>query len=102
MNYEKFNDAMCRLRQAEENLNKALQGVYAAINEVETKDEADLRVGDEILCINVNGKNYDEKFIYLGRNGWRIVLCRLKDGELQYTTKLKNYQKTGKHYNINF
>lgn len=31
MNYEKFNDAMCRLRQAEENLNEALRDVYVAI-----------------------------------------------------------------------
>ena len=100
MDYEKFNDAMCRLRQAEENLNKALQDVYAAINEKESEDKADLCAGDEIICINVNGKNYDEKFIYLGKTDWRIALCRLKDGELQYTTKLKNYRKTGKHYNV--
>ena len=100
MNYEKFNDAMCKLRQAEENLNKALQDAYAAIDEEKTEDEGDLRVGDEIICINVNGKNYDEKFIYLGKNDWRIALCRLRDGELQYTTKLKNYHKTGKHYKI--
>ena len=31
MNYEKFNDAMVRLRQAEEDLNKALRDVYVAI-----------------------------------------------------------------------
>ena len=31
MDYEKFNDAMCRLRQAEEDLNKALRDVYIAI-----------------------------------------------------------------------
>lgn len=36
MNYEKFNDAMCRLRQAEEDLHKALQDVYVAIH---MKDE---------------------------------------------------------------
>lgn len=36
MNYEKFNDAMVRLRQAEEDLNKALQDVYVAIH---MKDE---------------------------------------------------------------
>lgn len=33
MNNEEFNDAMCRLRQAEENFNKALQDVRSAINE---------------------------------------------------------------------
>ena len=32
MNYELFNDAMCRLRQAEENMNVALRDVYVAIN----------------------------------------------------------------------
>ena len=32
MNYEKFNDAMVRLRQAEEDLNKALRDVAAAIH----------------------------------------------------------------------
>lgn len=37
MNYEKFNDAMCRLRQAEEDLNKALRDAYTAINEAERK-----------------------------------------------------------------
>ena len=37
MNYEKFNDAMCRLRQAEEDLHKALRDVYTAINESDTK-----------------------------------------------------------------
>lgn len=36
MNYEKFNDAMCKLRQAEEDLHKALQDVYLAIYEGET------------------------------------------------------------------
>ena len=35
MNYEKFNDAMCRLRQAEEMLNGALRDIYTAINEAE-------------------------------------------------------------------
>ena len=39
MNYEKFNDAMCKLRQAEENLNKALQDVAVTINDVQI-DEA--------------------------------------------------------------
>lgn len=100
MNYEKFNDAMCRLRQAEEDFNTALQDAYTAINKEIIEDEVDLRVGDEIICINVNDKNYDEKFIYLGINGRRIALCRLNDGELQYTTKLKNYRKTRKHYNV--
>ena len=32
MDYEKFNDAMCRLRQAEEDLNRALRDIYVAIN----------------------------------------------------------------------
>lgn len=32
MNYEKFNDAMCQLRQAEEDLNKSLRDVYVAIH----------------------------------------------------------------------
>lgn len=32
MNYAKFNDAMCRLRQAEEDLNRALRDIYVAIN----------------------------------------------------------------------
>lgn len=39
MNYEKFNDAMCRLRQAEEDLHKALRDVAYAINEVERKPQ---------------------------------------------------------------
>lgn len=37
MNYEKFNDAMCRLKQAEEDLHKALRDVYTVINEAERK-----------------------------------------------------------------
>ena len=32
MDYIKFNDAMCRLRQAEEDLNKALRDIYVAIH----------------------------------------------------------------------
>ena len=100
MNYEKFNDAMCRLKQAEENLNKALQCVYAAINEAFPQD--DFWVGDEIICINKNGKNYNKKLIYLGRNGRYIVLCSLDDGGMQFTNDLNSYQKTGKHYDINF
>lgn len=38
MDYEKFNDAMCRLRQAEEDLNKALRDVYAIIG-IDTEDK---------------------------------------------------------------
>ena len=38
MNYEEFNDAMCRLRQAEENLHKALQDVYAIIG-IDSEDK---------------------------------------------------------------
>lgn len=37
MNYEEFNDAMCRLRQAEEDLNRALRDIYVAINRAESK-----------------------------------------------------------------
>lgn len=40
MNYEKFNDAMCKLRQAEENLNKALQDAYSAIDKAYLKDSS--------------------------------------------------------------
>lgn len=32
MDYTKFNDAMCRLRQAEEDLNRALRDIYVAIH----------------------------------------------------------------------
>lgn len=35
MNYEKFNDAMCRLRQAEEDFNKAIQDIQTGFNEYE-------------------------------------------------------------------
>ena len=35
MNYEKFNYAMCRLRQAEEEFNKALQDIQIVFNEYE-------------------------------------------------------------------
>lgn len=35
MDYTKFNDAMCRLRQAEEALNIALRDIYVAINEAD-------------------------------------------------------------------
>lgn len=37
MDYEKFNDAMCRLRQAEEMLNQALRDIYVAINKADMK-----------------------------------------------------------------
>lgn len=39
MNKEEFNNAMCRLRQAEEDLNKALRDVAVAANEAQI-DEA--------------------------------------------------------------
>lgn len=32
MDYTKFNDAMCRLRQGEEDLNRALRDIYVAIH----------------------------------------------------------------------
>lgn len=35
MNYEKFNDATCRLRQAEEDFNKAIQDIWTGFNEYE-------------------------------------------------------------------
>ena len=47
MNYEKFNDAMCELKQAEENLNKALQNVAVAINETERKPQKFQKNNDE-------------------------------------------------------
>ena len=100
MNYEKFNDAMCRLRQAEEDFNTALQDASAAINEALSQGE--ICVGDEIICINKSSKNYNKKLIYLGRNGCYIVLCSLDDGGMQFTNDLNSYQKTGKHYSINF
>ena len=37
MDYTKFNDAMCRLRQAEEDAHRALRDIYVAINEAERK-----------------------------------------------------------------
>lgn len=39
MNNEEFNDAMCKLRQAEENLHEALRNVAVAINEDERKPQ---------------------------------------------------------------
>ena len=39
MNYEKFNDAMVRLRQAEESLNKAFRDVYKVIYVANLKDD---------------------------------------------------------------
>lgn len=35
MDYEKFNDAMCRLRKAEEDFNKAIQDIQTGFNEYE-------------------------------------------------------------------
>ena len=40
MTQEKFNDAMVRLRQAEENFNKALQDAYSAINKAYLNDSS--------------------------------------------------------------
>ena len=48
MNYEKFNDAMIRLRQAEEDLNKALRDVYMVINEAERKADQTKQVRSKI------------------------------------------------------
>ena len=49
MNYEKFNDAMCRLRQAEEDLNKSLQDATVAINETERKPQKCQEINDKDL-----------------------------------------------------
>lgn len=40
MNYEQFNDAMCRLRQAEEDFNKALQDAYSTIDKAYLNDSS--------------------------------------------------------------
>ena len=47
MNYEKFNDAMCKLRQAEEDLNKLRCSVAAATNEVDRKPQKFQESNDE-------------------------------------------------------
>lgn len=106
MDYEKLNDAMCKLRQAEEEFNKKLQEAFKPIiddiNRIERESAAleDYCYGDEIICVNENYSNYNKKYIYLGRNGWGITLCRLDDGDMRHTANLTNYRKTGKHYNI--
>ena len=47
MNYEKLNDAMCKLRQAEEDLNKLRCSVAAATNEVDRKPQKFQESNDE-------------------------------------------------------
>ena len=37
MNYQRFNDAMIRLRQAEENMHLAMQDCYSAIEQALTE-----------------------------------------------------------------
>lgn len=49
MNNEEFNNAMCRLRQAEENLNKALQDIAVAINETDRKPQKFQKNNDKDL-----------------------------------------------------
>ena len=123
MNYEKFNDAMCRLRQAEEDLNKALRDVYLAIYEGETlnkeeiidktlaritkrKESQELHVGDEIEY-TYPGRE-PEKCIVIGLdNGigsekiiWTIG-SDLSSGPSWFSSECyfgETYRKTGKHY----
>lgn len=127
MNYEKFNDTMVRLRQAEEDFNKALQDIQAVFNEYEkeikeetkqarwepwsfdnvvkeTKDQ-ELHVGDEIVY-SFPGRE-PEKCIVIGLdNGiadekiiWTIGLDLSQRS--WFSSKCywgETYYKTGKHY----
>lgn len=127
MNYEKFNDAMCRLRQAEEDFNKALQDIQTIYNECgkelaektkqarwepwsfgnvakESKDQ-ELSIGDEIEY-TFPGKE-PEKYIVINlENGignekiiWTIGLDLFQRS--WFSSKCywgETYYKTGKHY----
>ena len=107
MDYEKFNEAMCKLRQAEEEFHKKLQEAFKPfideINRIDKEESAAMencRFGDEIICVNEKCSNYNKKYIYLGKNGRRIVLCGLEDGQTRIIHNLSDYRTTGKYYNI--
>ena len=106
MNYETFNEAMCKLKQAEEEFHKKLQEAFKPfideINRIDRETEMleEYCPGDEIICVNASCNNFNKKSIYLGKSGYRIALCRLEDGEKHFTNSLKNYRKTGQHYNV--
>ena len=105
MNYETFNESMCKLRKAEEEFHKKVQEAFKPIideiNRIDKEESAAMEnycFGDEIICVNEKCSNYNKKYIYLGRNGRHIIICRLEDDEIQYTNNLANYRKTGKHF----
>lgn len=103
MNFEQFNAAMCALRQAEEDFNKALGDVFRAINEAAQDTETeDFRVGDEVTPMHENNMYYNKKCIFLDGykcgNDFRAKLFCIDEVETYYTVNLDQYIKTGKHY----
>ena len=127
MNYEKFNDAMCRLRQAEEALNKAFQNVYDVITKDSTdkvrRDMFDATVYASLVTLRANKEKSDTlcigdeiEYIKYGKSSEKRIVIRIDDREGdekiiwtigldrfdQYGTSTKDptekYRKTGKHY----
>ena len=109
MSYETFNEAMCKLRQAEEEFNKKLQEIFKPfideIKDKESKDRDELHIGDEIeymypgrepekcIVIGLDNGIADEKIIWtigldLSQKTWFSTASYYGD----------SYRKTGKHY----
>lgn len=127
MTSEKYNDAMVRLRQAEEDFNKALQDIQAVFNEYEkeikeetkqarwepwsfdnvvkeTKDQ-ELHVGDEIVY-SFPGREPEKCIVINLENGIENekIIWTIRPDLSQLSWFSSNcywgdtYRKTGKHY----
>ena len=69
MNHEKFNDAMCRLRQAEEMLNMALRDIYIDISESEKQPMYGEMIEDKEIYDTVSDTNFEHSvFLQEERN----------------------------------
>ena len=62
------------------------------------KEEQELRVGDEIICIYDCSMDYNKTFIYLGRDEYYMEMFDLDKMRAESTNNFVHYRKTGKHY----
>ena len=102
MNFEQFNAAMCALRQAEEDFNKALGDVFRAINDAAQDTESeDFHIGDEVKIIEIDPEYYSPDNVYIITKiaGNVIKVMNLKTFDMRdVPLNIITVVKTGKHY----
>ena len=105
MNFEQFNAAMCALRQAEEDFNKALGDVFRAINDAAQDTETeDFRIGDEVMVVERTYDTYGRTGIIVSINKHSTEECldfiHIIDSDTFHFDAYfpSDLRKTGKHY----